>query len=162
MAITRTPMIDDDGSGTTGTIINNAWKTELYNQIDGAIGAIDVVASVPFNASMFGVYPSGAWTVTSGNVITLAYSRTGGTGVVTMQLANTVITGTPLLLSVAPAITAARRTVGTARLTIGGVLELAAAYFEVADGKIYLQRVGQNWSAGTLADMSMTIPIFYT
>jgi hypothetical protein len=34
MPITRTPMIDDDGSGTTGTIINNAWKQELYNQID--------------------------------------------------------------------------------------------------------------------------------
>jgi len=27
-------MIDDDGSGQSGTIINNAWKTELYNQID--------------------------------------------------------------------------------------------------------------------------------
>ena len=38
MAITRTPMIDDDGSGNTGTIINNAWKTELYNQIDAALG----------------------------------------------------------------------------------------------------------------------------
>jgi len=37
MAITRTPMIDDDGSGTTGTVINNAWKQELYNQIDGAL-----------------------------------------------------------------------------------------------------------------------------
>jgi len=36
MAITRTAMVDDDGSGTTGTIINNAWKTELYNQIDAA------------------------------------------------------------------------------------------------------------------------------
>jgi hypothetical protein len=34
MAITRTPMVDDDGSGTTGTIINNAWKQELYGQID--------------------------------------------------------------------------------------------------------------------------------
>ena len=39
MAITRTPMIDDDGSGTTGTILNHAWKQELYNQIDGAFGA---------------------------------------------------------------------------------------------------------------------------
>ena len=34
MAITRTPMIDDDGSGLTGTPINNAWKQELYDQID--------------------------------------------------------------------------------------------------------------------------------
>lgn len=35
MPITRTVMIDDDGSGTTGTIFNNAWKQELYDQIDG-------------------------------------------------------------------------------------------------------------------------------
>jgi hypothetical protein len=34
MPITRTPWIDDDGTGTTGTIINNAEKTLLYNQID--------------------------------------------------------------------------------------------------------------------------------
>ena len=34
MPITRTSMMDDDGSGTTGTILNNAWKQELYNQID--------------------------------------------------------------------------------------------------------------------------------
>jgi hypothetical protein len=38
MPITRTAMIDDDGSGTTGTIINNAWKQELYNQIDPGVG----------------------------------------------------------------------------------------------------------------------------
>jgi hypothetical protein len=37
MAITRTPMVDDDGTGTTGTIINNAWKQEFYNQIDAAV-----------------------------------------------------------------------------------------------------------------------------
>jgi hypothetical protein len=37
MAITRTAMVDDDGSGTTGTILNNAWKQELYNQIDAKI-----------------------------------------------------------------------------------------------------------------------------
>jgi hypothetical protein len=40
MAITRTPMVDDDGTGLTGTIINNAWKQELYNQIDGAINPV--------------------------------------------------------------------------------------------------------------------------
>ena len=33
MAITRTAMVDDDGSGTTGTIINNAWKTELPTRL---------------------------------------------------------------------------------------------------------------------------------
>jgi hypothetical protein len=34
--IPRTPWIDDDGSGTTGTVLNNAIKTELYDQIDAA------------------------------------------------------------------------------------------------------------------------------
>jgi len=37
MLITRTAWTDDDGSGTTGTILNNAEKTALYVQIDAAI-----------------------------------------------------------------------------------------------------------------------------
>jgi len=37
MAITRTPILDDDGTGTTGTVLDNAWKQELYNQIDGLV-----------------------------------------------------------------------------------------------------------------------------
>jgi hypothetical protein len=44
MAITRTAMVDDDGTGTTGTIINNAWKTELYNQIDAADASLAVTS----------------------------------------------------------------------------------------------------------------------
>jgi len=40
VTIVRTPWIDDDGSGTTGTVINNAWKTEMYNQIDGALAQL--------------------------------------------------------------------------------------------------------------------------
>jgi len=43
MPIARTPMVDDDGSGKTGTIINNAWKTEFYGQIDALVGPV-----VPF------------------------------------------------------------------------------------------------------------------
>jgi hypothetical protein len=40
MAITRTAWIDDDGTGTTGTVINNAEKTLLYNQIDAALAGL--------------------------------------------------------------------------------------------------------------------------
>lgn|SRR5262245_57130549 len=40
MAITRTPIVDDDGTGTTGTVIDNAWKQQFYDQIDGAVGAV--------------------------------------------------------------------------------------------------------------------------
>jgi len=45
MPITRTPIIDDDGTGTTGTVIDNAWKTEFYNQIDGVAGALVKIGS---------------------------------------------------------------------------------------------------------------------
>lgn len=46
MPITRTPIINDDLSGTTGTILDNAWKQELYNQIDafvGVVGGVEVL-----------------------------------------------------------------------------------------------------------------------
>lgn len=46
MPIQRTAWQDDDGSGTTGTIINNAEKTLLYNQIDAAL--IDPASNAPY------------------------------------------------------------------------------------------------------------------
>jgi len=64
MAITRTAMVDDDGSGTTGTIINNAWKTEFYNQIDGVLG------TAPFL--------DGPWTPTDGSGAGLAFAVASG------------------------------------------------------------------------------------
>lgn len=39
MSIVRTPIVDDDGTGQTGTLINAAWKDEFYDQIDDAIAA---------------------------------------------------------------------------------------------------------------------------
>jgi len=49
MPIARTPIYNDDGSGTVGTVWEDAWKQELYNQIDaadaaaaGAVGASQI------------------------------------------------------------------------------------------------------------------------
>jgi len=53
MPITRTAMIDDDGSGTTGTIINNAWKQEFYGQIDALVG--NILPWTPVDASGAGL-----------------------------------------------------------------------------------------------------------
>lgn len=39
--IARTPIQDDDGSGTFGTVFENAWKQELYDQIDLALTDVD-------------------------------------------------------------------------------------------------------------------------
>jgi hypothetical protein len=43
VTIVRTGMQDDDGTGTTGTVINNAWKTEFYNQIDQALAKVPML-----------------------------------------------------------------------------------------------------------------------
>jgi hypothetical protein len=49
--IPRTPWIDDDGSGTTGTVLNNAIKTELYDQIDVALANVGTAAGTEVIAS---------------------------------------------------------------------------------------------------------------
>ena len=62
MGIQRTAMVDDDGTGTTGTILNNAWKQELYGQIDSYVQGA-------WNAKTFN---AGDWTVSAGGTITLS------------------------------------------------------------------------------------------
>jgi hypothetical protein len=44
VTITRTQWIDDDGTGTSGTVINNAEKTTIYNQIDAALAQLAPLA----------------------------------------------------------------------------------------------------------------------
>jgi hypothetical protein len=65
MAITRTAIFDDSGGGLDGTVLSNAWKTELYDQIDALIN-----------------YSTGTWTVTiTGGTVagTQTYSSQVGT-----------------------------------------------------------------------------------
>jgi hypothetical protein len=40
VTITRSVWIDDDGTGTTGTVINQALHTTLYNEIDTALAKV--------------------------------------------------------------------------------------------------------------------------
>ena len=85
MAITRTPIVDDDGSGTTGTVLDNAWKQELYTQIDAALPSPTTLAiSSYILASVAGVNNN--------------YLPTGGEAAVTWYLtasAGSYITGIP-------------------------------------------------------------------
>jgi len=114
MAITRTAMVDDDGSGTTGTIINNAWKTELYNQIDALAGAGSqaAIVDVPFLASNFTTPDAGCtWTVTAGQV-TYFYTVNNKLVTVSLQISGSVTTGTPIFLHVALPVGALQRAGG--------------------------------------------------
>ena len=40
MPIGRTAIVNDDSTGTTGTILDNAWKQELYDQIDAVSSGV--------------------------------------------------------------------------------------------------------------------------
>jgi hypothetical protein len=68
VTITRTALVDDDGTGTTGTVVNNAVKTELYDQIDAALASVgnpaNLTASVPVNKG-----GTGAATLTAHGVV---------------------------------------------------------------------------------------------
>jgi hypothetical protein len=106
MAITipRTAWIDDDGTGTTGTVLNNAVKTELYNQIDAALGATEATINsltqpplwnaVAYNAANFvGVSPM-TWTVDAGDQIRFSYRLNGKTMDVSFYVDSTTFGGT--------------------------------------------------------------------
>ena len=90
MAITRTPMVDDDGTGTTGTVINNAWKQQLYDQIDAADADAALTAvwvAVPYSAANF-TASAGTWTVPSGNVL-YRYCKIGKLAVINLNCSST-------------------------------------------------------------------------
>lgn len=104
MPITRTPMVDDDGSGQTGTVVNNPWKSELYDQIDAVLGpaaslpqpgpAGNLMTSngtlwtsqapqtgiwigTPYNAADYSASGGGTWTVPVGSVMLQQYALVG-------------------------------------------------------------------------------------
>ena len=110
MAITRTPMVDDDGTGTTGTVINNAWKQQFYDQIDAYVSPVaagPVWVDLPFNATDFTANPPMTWTVAVGNVTAFAYAITGKVVVLTLNLTSTTLGGTAstlLFVALPPAI----------------------------------------------------------
>lgn len=97
MPITRTIMTDDDGSGTTGTILNNAWLQTIYGQIDTLVGGWQ---AIPFNAADFSGTGGMTWTLAAGNLPVHRYAVIGTTLFLTTYIAGGVIGGTlgPTLL----------------------------------------------------------------
>jgi hypothetical protein len=80
--INRTPWIDDDGTGTTGTVINNAVKTALYNDIDGALAKVAQLAGGnSFTGSQ--TITNAAFTVWNG---TMAFFQVQATGTLLINM----------------------------------------------------------------------------
>jgi len=127
MAITRTPIIDDDGTGTTGTVIDNAWKTEFYNQIDTALvsGALiksgTGTTSNPVTLENLDMAYVPKLLTTDTVFLTVLVFNAGGTAPVTLQILpveNNVLKDPILLTGATGAGTLAQDTVGMWRVAL--------------------------------------------
>jgi len=96
VTITRTPWIDDDGSGTTGTVLNNAVKTYLYTQIDAALAKVAQLVggntftgnqAVVGNLSVTG-YGQFVQSVTGAQLVTIQNQAIGASNYTALNLGN--------------------------------------------------------------------------
>jgi hypothetical protein len=134
MPITRTPMIDDDGSGTTGTIINNAWKQELYGQIDAFADGVWV--DIPFNAANYSVAQaqgSGTWTVEAADQITFRrVILNQKTWIITFVIGPTITTGTATVLDIkVPGLVNSNKHVGVPMFYWGDISGSISGFCEI-------------------------------
>jgi hypothetical protein len=90
-------MVDDDGSGTVGTIINNAWKTELYNQIDATPAGGGIWSDVPYWAIVFHA-PPGTFSVPEGGLVAFRHLTLGKLMIVQFELGGASVSGSPTAL----------------------------------------------------------------
>jgi molybdopterin-binding protein len=79
---------DDDGSGTTGTILDQS----LFNSVRDYIGAS--WTDVAFSAGNFTANGSMTWTVASGDVTSYRWIEIGKTMIVSVYLSTTSVGGT--------------------------------------------------------------------
>jgi hypothetical protein len=84
-------MIDDDGSGTTGTILNNAWKQELYDQIDATAGVVGTWTPVDASGAGLILTATGVYVATSSAIMVWASVQFPATS----SGANAVLSGLP-------------------------------------------------------------------
>lgn len=95
MATWPTPSVDDDGSGTTGTVLSDAFFDQIKAYIDDSIAVIvGPWTDVPYNAGNFGASGSMTWTVDAGDVLMNRYLRLGKTVIWSVYLFTTTIGGT--------------------------------------------------------------------
>lgn len=153
VTITRTQDVDDDGSYTTGTVRNNAWKQAIYAQIDALFtGAFSIVG--PLTVTAFGTHSFSAGG-TGGNRIDVRNTTAGAgnyaavfigndTGATQFQLQGYTTTYTPSGPDLADGFKvgssgagglslAATHASGVLRLYSGGV---TARMTLLADGKV--------------------------
>lgn len=159
VTIVRDADTDDDGSGTTGTIHNNAWKTAFYNRIDTALAALvtasggDAWITPAFAAGDYTANGALVWTLQSGDVITFAYQINGKTMTVAFVLDTTTLSGTTdfkVFIKIPAAKTAAKKMIAPIWLNTTGTPESGYVQADAAGTNLTLFRTAQgNFTLGT-------------
>lgn len=132
MAVTigRSAWVDDDGSGTTGTVLNNAVKTSLYDQIDAALALLLPLAGGTITG-LLTVSAYGAHTISSGGAGTQSLTVTNTTNGAASTAKVQVSCGANVYLEAYPAAftTADRKVASGALLEVeqAGGLSIAAS-----------------------------------
>lgn len=165
MAITRTPIIDDNGTGTTGTVIDNAWKQEFYGQIDAALAGLAGVpwTRIPFNAADFTASGSMTWTVPSGGVNQFHYCTISAVklGIVMFDISGTVAgtLSTTLVMRIPLTVAAGLAAGPIWQQNAGGAPGVGYGMVGVAGTALSCYKdptFALNWAAGTARVVGMT------
>jgi hypothetical protein len=162
MAITRTAITDDSGSGTDGTVLNNAWKTELYDQIDAfalplaggtLTGALTTNGQVAFpatqnasaNANTLDDYEEGTWTPNVGGTATYTtqvgtYTKIGRQVTVHGRMKiNAIGTGSTNAIVGLPFLSIAQEQAGSVGFLSGAVGNVVSIYCTVLASNAAIQ-----------------------
>lgn len=139
---------DDDGTGTTGTILDQA----LFNSVRDYIGTS--WTSVPFSAGNFTADSSMTWTVAIGDVTTYAYIEIGKTMHISIVVSSTSVGGVvsqELRVAVPNSRTIPKTSWGSYILSNNGTYETGAWTAAAGAAYIVFRRgpVGANWTAST-------------
>lgn len=116
--ITRDADTDDDGSGTTGTIHDNAWKTAFYNRIDAALAILSATGNwTPADASGAALSLTVSTAGKYAKIGPMVFATAGITYPSTASGLATLISGLPYVSDVQGALTIYYTTYGSADIT---------------------------------------------
>jgi hypothetical protein len=104
MPIQRTYLIDDDGTGTTGTVWDNAELQAVYDAIETYIDPVAAAGtwiSVPYSPGLATASAPGVWTVEPADWQNFAYMIIGKSMWVSYSIGGTSVSGAPSTLQIA-------------------------------------------------------------
>ena len=175
-------LVDDDGSGTVGTVWNKyAIDVVILDPVDALLAAntgvtfggpvtergrslaMGVWQDVPYDANNF-TAPTGSWTVESGDVVTYRYMLIGETMFLSLILNGTTVGGTPAHLRVAVpgGFTIAKQTQAAARCYDNGTETVGFLNAAPADATFvkFFRGGFSNWATSTNATTVQGFAIF--